>query len=112
MQFSSTIALLENEWNTNATLEVIINVKFYAICNLERQLDCGDFYSKVLHVHLAKLWSRAFSVCFNIMKPISCLWDMTKAVSNYSELPLKASEEDNEEMQEVTVNIAAAAERD
>lgn len=37
---------------------------------------------------------------------------MTKAGSNYSELPSKATEEDEEEMQAATVNIAAAAERD
>lgn len=54
--------------------------------------------------------SKAFSVDHSIPKPISFLFFVTKTGGNCCKLPVKATEEDKEILQEVTASLAAVNE--
>lgn len=67
-----------------------------AAANLANQLGRSDFKSEISYIHLDKLQFKVFSAGFSI----KC--------ANNPMLPLKTKDEDNEEENEVTANLAAA----
>lgn len=66
-----------------------------AAANLANQLGRWDFKSEISYIHLDELQFQVFSAGFNI----KC--------ANNPMLPLKTKDEDKEEENEVTANVAA-----
>lgn len=78
----------------------------FRLANLARQPHCfnceiWNLHSEILHVHLAKLQSKVFSVGSRIPQPVGFLFVVTKAATE---------EGDKKKIQEVTVSQAAAKE--